>query len=128
MNAFDQPMTLRIALELNLKKAVVGGVDKVYELGRIFRNEGVDSTHSPEFTMLEAYQAYGDQTTIAALLKDLFLAAADATGSRQVETDKGVIDLDGEWRWLPVYTAISEAVGEEVTIETDAPSPSPKNS
>ncbi|MBS45516.1 MAG: lysine--tRNA ligase [Nocardioides sp.] len=120
MNAFDQPMTLRIALELNLKKAVVGGVDKVYELGRIFRNEGVDSTHSPEFTMLEAYQAYGDQTTIAALLKDLFLAAADATGSRQVETDKGVIDLDGEWRWLPVYTAISEAVGEEVTIETDA--------
>ena len=64
MNAFDQPMTLRIALELNLKKAVVGGVDKVYELGRIFRNEGVDSTHSPEFTMLEAYQAYGDQTTI----------------------------------------------------------------
>ena len=57
-------MTLRIALELNLKKAVVGGVDRVFEMGRIFRNEGVDATHSPEFTMLEAYQAYGDQTTI----------------------------------------------------------------
>ena len=66
LNAFQQDMTLRIALELNLKKAVVGGVDRVYELGRIFRNEGVDATHSPEFTMLEAYQAYGDQTTIAA--------------------------------------------------------------
>ena len=57
LNAFDQDMTLRIALELNLKKAVVGGVDRVYEMGRIFRNEGVDATHSPEFTMLEAYQA-----------------------------------------------------------------------
>ena len=64
MNAFDQEMTLRIALELNLKKAVVGGVDRVYEMGRIFRNEGVDATHSPEFTMLEAYQAWGDQLTI----------------------------------------------------------------
>ena len=64
MNAFDHEMVLRIALELNLKKAVVGGVDRVYEMGRIFRNEGVDATHSPEFTMLEAYQAWGDQTSI----------------------------------------------------------------
>ena len=103
MNAFDQEMTLRIALELNLKKAVVGGVDRVYEMGRIFRNEGVDATHSPEFTMLEAYQAYGDQTTIAALMRDVFLGVADALGSRQVETAAGTVDLDGEWRWLPVY-------------------------
>ena len=109
LNAFDQEMTLRIALELNLKKAVVGGVDRVYEMGRIFRNEGVDATHSPEFTMLEAYQAWGDQTTIAELLKDLYLAAADAVGSRQIETDRGTIDLDGEWRWLPVHEAVSEA-------------------
>ena len=119
MNAFDQPMTLRIALELNLKKAVVGGVDKVYEIGRIFRNEGVDSTHSPEFTMIEAYQAYGDQFTIAEEMRQMYLAAADAVGSRQIETDAGVIDLDGEWRWLPVYDAVSEAVGETVTIDTD---------
>jgi lysyl-tRNA synthetase class 2 len=89
-------MTLRIALELNLKKAVVGGVDKVFEIGRIFRNEGVDSTHSPEFTMLEAYEAYGDQHTMAELMREMFLAAADAFGSRQVETPKGVVDLDGE--------------------------------
>ena len=120
MNAFDQPMTLRIALELNLKKAVVGGVDRVYELGRIFRNEGVDSTHSPEFTMLEAYQAYGDQHTIADLQRDLYLAAADALGSRQVETPAGVVDLDGEWAWLPVYDAVSAAVDEEVTPSTPA--------
>ncbi|MFB9548330.1 lysine--tRNA ligase [Nocardioides luteus] len=125
MNAFDQQMSLRIALELNLKKAVVGGVDKVYEIGRIFRNEGVDSTHSPEFTMVEAYQAYGDQFTIAEMLKGLFLAAADAVGSRQIEVSTGetgetqVIDLDGEWTWLPVYQGVSEAVGVEVTPDTD---------
>lgn len=121
MNAFDQEMTLRIALELNLKKAVVGGVERVYELGRIFRNEGVDATHSPEFTMLEAYQAWGDQTSVAALIKDLYLAVADALGSRQVATPKGVVDLDDHtsgWQWLPVYQGISEAVGEVVTIET----------
>jgi len=120
LNAFDQEMTLRIALELNLKKAVVGGVDKVFEIGRIFRNEGVDSTHSPEFTMVEAYEAHGDQFTIAEVLKRLFLAAADAVGSRRIETEAGTIDLDGEWRWLPVYDAVSEAVGEPVTPDTDA--------
>jgi lysyl-tRNA synthetase class 2 len=118
LNAFDQDMTLRIALELPLKKAVVGGVDRVYEMGRIFRNEGIDATHSAEFTMLEAYQAYGDQTTIAALIRDLYLAVADTLGSRQLETPRGVVDLDGEWRWVPVYDAISDAVGEVVTVET----------
>ena len=118
MNAFDQEMTLRIALELNLKKAIVGGVDRVYEMGRIFRNEGVDATHSPEFTMLEAYQAYGDQTTIAALIRDLYLAAADAVGSRQIETAHGTIDLDAEWTWLSVYPAVSAKVGETITVET----------
>lgn len=118
LNAFDQQMVLRIALELNLKKAVVGGVDRVYEMGRIFRNEGVDATHSPEFTMLEVYQAWGDQTSIGALMRDLYLGVADALGSRQIETPAGTIDLDGEWRWLPVYDAVSEVVGETVTIDT----------
>ena len=123
MNAFDQEMVLRIALELNLKKAIVGGVDNVYEMGRIFRNEGVDATHSPEFTMLEVYQAYGDQTTIARVIQDVIVGAADAIGSRQIVTGDGegeVIDLDGEWRWLKVYDAVSEAVGETVTIDTPA--------
>lgn len=118
LNAFDLDMTLRIALELPLKKAVVGGVDRVFEIGRIFRNEGVDSTHSPEFTMLEAYEAYGDQHSIAETTRTLVLAAADALGSRQLRTPAGLVDLDGEWRWLPVYAAVSEAVGEEVTPDT----------
>jgi len=118
LNAFDQDMVLRIALELNLKKAVVGGVDRVYEMGRIFRNEGVDATHSPEFTMLEAYEAWGDQTSIGALMRDLYLGVADALDSRLVETPAGTVDLGGEWRWLPVYDAVSEAVGETVTIQT----------
>jgi lysyl-tRNA synthetase class 2 len=118
MNAFDHEMVLRIALELNLKKAVVGGVDRVYEMGRIFRNEGVDATHSPEFTMLEAYQAWGDQTSIGELIRDLYLGVADALGSRVVETPAGTVDLGAEWRWLPVYEAVSEAVGETVTLET----------
>ncbi|PKW27903.1 lysine--tRNA ligase [Phycicoccus duodecadis] len=118
LNAFDQEMVLRIALELNLKKAVVGGVDRVYEMGRIFRNEGVDATHSPEFTMLEAYQAWGDQTSIAGLMHDLYLGVADALGSRVVQTPAGTVDLGGEWRWLPVYQGVSEVVGETVTIDT----------
>ena len=118
LNAFDQEMTLRIALELNLKKAVVGGVERVFEIGRVFRNEGVDSTHSPEFTMVEGYQAYGDQFTMAELMREMYLNAADLVGSRLVETEAGTIDLGGEWRWLPVYQGVSEAVGQEITPDT----------
>jgi lysyl-tRNA synthetase class 2 len=118
LNAFDQPMTLRIAIELYLKRAVVGGLDKVFELGRIFRNEGVDSTHSPEFTMLELYEAYGDQFTMAKVMQRMILAAADAVGSRTIETAHGPISLDGEWPWLPVYKGLSDAVGEEITPAT----------
>ncbi|MFB9163933.1 MULTISPECIES: lysine--tRNA ligase [Arthrobacter] len=120
LNAFDQPMTLRIAIELYLKRAVVGGMDKVFEVGRIFRNEGVDSTHSPEFTMLEAYEAYGDQFTMAKIMQRIILAAADAVGSRVIETDRGPINLDGEWPWLPVYQGLSDGVGQEITPETTA--------
>lgn len=120
LNAFDQPMTLRIAIELYLKRAVVGGMDKVFELGRIFRNEGVDSTHSPEFTMLEAYEAYGDQFTMAKTMQRIILAAADALGSRTIETERGTINLDGEWPWLPVYKGLSDIVGVEITPETTA--------
>ena len=103
LNAFDIDMTLRIALELFLKRAVVGGVDRVYELGRIFRNEGIDSTHSAEFTMLEVYQAWGDQRTIAALTQQMIIDVADRLGSRAIDTPDGEIDLDGEWAWLGVY-------------------------
>ncbi|GAA1429199.1 lysine--tRNA ligase [Microlunatus lacustris] len=121
LNAFDTAMTLRIALELFLKRAVVGGVEKVYELGRIFRNEGVDSSHSPEFTMLEFYEAWGDQQTVAALLQQIIVDAAEAAlGTRQIETPAGTIDLDGEWPWLGVYPGLSQVLGEEISWETGA--------
>lgn len=119
LNAFDQDMTLRIATELYLKRCVVGGVDRVFELGRIFRNEGVDSTHSPEFTTLESYEAYADQFVMAERIQEIILNAADAVGAgRRIETSKGTINLDGEWRWLGVYPGLSEAVGVEVTPQT----------
>lgn len=118
LNAFDQDMTLRIATELYLKRAVVGGIERVFEVGRIFRNEGVDSTHSPEFTTLESYEAYADQFVMAERMQEMILNVADALGRRVIETEKGTIDLNGEWRWLGVYPGLSEAVGMEITPET----------
>ncbi|WP_425432584.1 lysine--tRNA ligase [Jiangella alba] len=119
LNAFDIPMTLRIALELYLKRAIVGGIDKVYEIGRIFRNEGIDSTHSPEFTMLEAYEAYGDYDTMAELIRDLVVDAARAVGRTVVPDGRGgEIDLEAPWQHLTLHEAVSGAVGETVTIDT----------
>lgn len=119
LNAFDMPMYLRIALELWLKRLVVGGIERVYEIGRNFRNEGVDSTHSPEFTMLEAYQAFGDYDTMAALTRDLVLDAARALGSTIVpRAGGGELDLDQPWHRITVYQAVSAAVGELVDPDT----------
>lgn len=121
LNAFDQDMTLRIATELYLKRAVVGGIDRVFEIGRVFRNEGVDSTHSPEFTTLESYEAWADMHVMAERMKEMILNAADAVGAgRQIETEDGIIDLDGEWTWMSVYPGLSDAVGQEITPETEA--------
>lgn len=120
LNAFDQDMTLRIATELYLKRAVVGGIDRVFEIGRVFRNEGVDSTHSPEFTTLESYEAWADMYTMAARMQEMILNTADAVGApQQIETEQGTIDLGGEWAWVEVYPGLSEAVGQQVTPETD---------
>ncbi|WP_366917786.1 lysine--tRNA ligase, partial [Acidipropionibacterium jensenii] len=118
LNAFDIDMSLRIALELYLKRAMVGGIDRVYEMGRVFRNEGIDSSHSAEFSMLEAYMSWGNQFTIAEVIKKIILTAADAVGIHQIETADGVIDLDGEWTWVKVYPGLSQALGEEVTLDT----------
>ena len=121
LNAFDQTMYLRIAIELYLKRLTVGGVDRVYEIGRNFRNEGVDSTHSPEFTMLEVYEAYGDYGTMATLTREIVLDAARALGSTVVPDGRGgEIDLEGEWVHLPILDAVSRAVGDEVDVETPA--------
>ncbi|MFT3859805.1 lysine--tRNA ligase [Micropruina sp.] len=118
LNAFDIPMTLRIAIELYLKRAMVGGADRVYEMGRIFRNEGIDSSHSAEFTMLEAYQSWGDQFTIATMTRDLIVNAAAALGIESVQTPLGEVQLTGEWAWLSVYPGLSDALGEQITPDT----------
>jgi lysyl-tRNA synthetase class 2 len=119
LNAFDQPMALRIALELYLKRCVVGGIDRVYEIGRIFRNEGVDSTHSPEFTMLEAYEAYGDYHSVAEWTRAIIREAAAAAGVPVPRTADGIeIYLDGDWQWRSIHELVSDAVDSKVTPET----------
>ena len=119
-NAFDTELFLRIAPELFLKRAVVGGIDRVFEINRNFRNEGADRTHSPEFAMLEAYQAYGDYNTIADLTQQLIQnAAMDVFGTHKVELENGEInDLSGNWPRISMYESLSEAAGVEVTPET----------
>ena len=120
LNAFDQDMLLRIALELDLKRALVGGADRVYEIGKTFRNEGVDSTHNPEFMMLEAYEAYGDYRSMATLCRDLVLDAARALGRTVVPgRDGSSIDLEAEWRTASLLDLVSDAVGERVDVDTD---------
>jgi lysyl-tRNA synthetase class 2 len=121
LNAFDQEMLLRIALELDLKRAMIGGVDRVYEIGRTFRNEGLDSTHAAEFSMVEAYQAYGDYNSMAVLTRELVLNAARAVGRTVVTArDGSQIDLAQPWREATLFELVSEAVGEAVDVTTDA--------
>ncbi len=121
LNALDQPMLLRIALELDLKRAMIGGVDRVYEIGRTFRNEGLDSTHAAEFSMLEAYEAYGDQFSMMELTRALVIDAAKAVGRTVVPArDGSEIDLEAPWRQASIMDLVAEAVGEEVTSETPA--------
>lgn len=119
-NSLDADLYLRIAPELFLKRCVVGGFDRVFELNRVFRNEGADSTHSPEFAMLETYQAYGTYDDSAVITRELIQEVADeAIGTRQVTLPDGsVYDLDGEWDCIQMYPSLSEALGEEITPET----------
>ncbi|WP_144783005.1 lysine--tRNA ligase [Microbacterium sp. BH-3-3-3] len=119
-NAFDTELFLRIAPELYLKRAVVGGIDRVYEINRNFRNEGADTTHSPEFAMLEAYQAYTDYNGIADLTQTLIQDAAVAVaGSTTVTWADGTeYDLGGEWDRISMYDSLSAACGRAITPET----------
>ncbi|MBT0767718.1 lysine--tRNA ligase [Kineosporia sp. J2-2] len=121
MNAFDIDLFLRIAPELFLKRAVVGGIDRVFEINRNFRNEGADSTHSPEFAMIEAYQAYADYNSIGDLVRDLIQAAAQAVsgGTSVTLADGTEYDFGGEWRQITMYGSLSEAAGREVTPATE---------
>ena len=118
-NALDVDLYLRIALELYLKRLVVGGIEQVYEIGRNFRNEGVDTSHNPEFTMLEFYATYTDYNVMAELTQQLVLESADALGSRVISDGTGgELDLGQPWRHITVHDAVGQALGEEVTIDT----------
>lgn len=116
MNAFDLDLYLRIAPELFLKRCLVGGIDRVFEINRDFRNEGVDATHAPEFTMVEAYQAYGTYDSIGQLVKELVQKTAmDVYGSHKVTLLDGTeYDFGGEWKTISMYDSLSEALGEEI--------------
>lgn len=120
MNAFDLDLYLRIAPELFLKRCLVGGIEKVFEINRDFRNEGVDATHAPEFTMVEAYEAYGNYDTIAKLVKELIQKTAiDVFGSTKVTLLDGTeYDFGGEWKTMSMYDSLSEALGQQIPPET----------
>ncbi len=116
--ALDLEMKLRISLELYLKRLVVGGLERVFEIGRIFRNEGVDSTHNPEFTMLESYEALADYSDIMRLVEEVFMAAATVVHTTPVFQYKGrEIDLTPPYRRARFMDLVSEAVGEVVSLE-----------
>jgi len=119
-NAFDTELFLRIAPELFLKRAVVGGIERVFEINRNFRNEGADSTHSPEFAMLESYEAYADYNRMADLTQELVQNAAMAVSGSHVVTwaDGTEFDLGGEWSRLSMYESLSSASGVEITPQT----------
>ena len=116
--ALDVPLYVRIALELYLKRLLVGGLERVYEIGRIARNEGIDRDHNPEFTMLEVYQAYGDYETMMVLTRELVQASALAVNGSLQTTFRGEsIDLSGEWRRITVLGSVSEILGEEIALD-----------
>ena len=119
-NAFDTELYLRIAPELYLKRAVVGGLERVFEINRNFRNEGADSTHSPEFAMLEAYMAYSDYNGIADLTQEMVQNAAIAVSGSTVVTwaDGTEYDLGGQWDRISMYDSLSEAAGVTITPST----------
>ncbi len=121
-NAMSMDLYLRIAPELFLKRCVVGGIEKVFEINRNFRNEGSDSSHSPEFAMLEFYAAYETYDSMAVLTRELIQESAQAALGTQVITlaDGEEYDLSGEWTSLSMYPSLSEALGSEITPETPA--------
>lgn len=118
-NALDQECYLRIATELHLKRCVVGGFERVFEIGRIFRNEGMDLTHNPEFTTMEAYRAFSDLEGMKALAQGVIKAANKAIGNPEVIEYQGqTIDLSGEWASRPMTDIVSDVLGKQVTIDT----------
>jgi lysyl-tRNA synthetase class 2 len=121
-NALDRDFYLRIATELYLKRCIVGGLERVYELGKDFRNEGVSFKHNPEFTMLETYEAYADYRDVAAMLEEMAgTAAIAATGSTTVPWKDGTIDLAPPWRRVTLRDALLEASGVDIQAHPETP-------
>src|SRR5438477_3662596 len=120
-NALDMDLYLRIAPELYLKRLVVGGLEKVFEINRNFRNEGISTRHNPEFTTLEFYQAYADYTDLMQLTETMFVEMAQTLLGRPTLTwGEHVIDLTAPWRRLSFFTGVSQALGVTVSVDTDA--------
>ena len=118
-NALNQECYLRIATELHLKRLLVGGFEAVFEVGRIFRNEGLDLTHNPEFTTMEAYRAYSDLEGMKKLAEGVIKAANKAVGNPEVIEYQGqTIDLSGEWACRPMTDIVSDVLGYKVTLDT----------
>jgi lysyl-tRNA synthetase class 2 len=119
-NALDIDMSLRIATELYLKRLVVGGLERVYEIGRIFRNEGIDSTHNPEFTMLESYEAFADYNDMMALVEDVVVACAlAANGTTDVDIDGRSVSLAAPFKRTTMLDAVVEHTGTDFDYDTD---------
>ncbi|MEF3087599.1 lysine--tRNA ligase [Bacillus altitudinis] len=121
-NALDMPLYMRIAIELHLKRLIVGGLEKVYEIGRVFRNEGVSTRHNPEFTMIELYEAYADYKDIMNLTENLIAhIAQEVLGTTTIQYGEDEIDLKPEWKRLHMVEAVKEATGvdfwQEMTVE-----------
>ncbi|MDR7250861.1 lysine--tRNA ligase [Bacillus pumilus] len=121
-NALDMPLYMRIAIELHLKRLIVGGLEKVYEIGRVFRNEGVSTRHNPEFTMIELYEAYADYKDIMNLTENLIAhIAEEVLGTTTIQYGEDEIDLKPEWKRLHMVEAVKEATGvdfwQEMSIE-----------
>ncbi|HVR32159.1 MAG TPA: lysine--tRNA ligase [Acidimicrobiia bacterium] len=120
-NALDIGLFLRIATELHLKRLIVGGMERVFEVGRIFRNEGIDSTHNPEFTMLESYEAFADYNDIMSMVEEIFASVAiAAAGSTDIEYQGRPMSLSGPYRRGAMSDLVSEAVGTAVSVHTPA--------
>ncbi len=120
-NTYDQELYLRIATELYLKRLIIGGLDRVYEIGHDFRNEGVSRKHNPEFTMMECYQAYADYRDIMELVESMVCAIAmEVRGTLQIEYAGEKIDLSSPWPRVPLCRAIEEATGIDVLAFEDA--------
>ena len=120
-NVLDEDLYLRIALELHLKRLLVGGLDRVYEMGKCFRNEGVSTEHNPEFTMLEIYQAYADYEEMMRLVERLIHAGLEAIGaSERIEFRGQSIDFGLPWKRIAMIDAVAEAIGAEpAALRTD---------